>query len=199
MTAWMSVRKCAQGFLIAAAALLGSQVQAYTVSLAPVAQTVDQGALVAIDVRVSDLGTTGLGSYSLDLSFDSTILSFDRADDALNLGFAVGLFATPGAGTLLLTDVSFDDPALLLARQGDTLTLFTLYFNATGLGTSALAFGAGSALADVFGDAIDFLTTGASVTVTENTTPGGVPVPGTLSLLLAAGLAAAAVRRRTAR
>jgi hypothetical protein len=200
MTAWMSVRKCAQGLLMAAAAVLASaQAQAYTVSLAPVAQTVETGALVAIDVRVSDLGSTGLGSYSLDLSFDAGILGFDHATDALNLGFAVGLFVTPAPGTLLLTDVSFDDPALLLTRQGDTVTLFTLYFNAVGLGTGTLGFNAGSAMADVFGDALTFLTTGATVTVTEHTEPGGVPIPGTLPLVLAAAFGAAAVRRRSVR
>jgi hypothetical protein len=198
MTAWMCVRKWGQGLLVAATAMLASaQAQAYTVSLAPAAQTVTLGAMVAVDVQISGLGATGLGSYSLDLNFDAAILGFDHADDALNLGFAVGLFATPGVGTVLLTDVSFNDPDALLARQGDAVTLFTLYFNTLGLGTGELGFSAGGALSDVFGGAVAFDTAGGSVTVTDGGGTGGeVPSPGTTSLVLAAFLACAAVRRK---
>jgi hypothetical protein len=195
MTAWMRARNWGQALLLAATAMLTStQTQAYTVSLAPAAQTVALGGLVAIDVQVSGLGPAGLGSYSLDLSFNPTILGFDHADDALSLGFAVGLFATPGTGTVGLTDVSFNDPDVLLARQGDAITLFTLYFNTLGVGTDALTFSAGGALADVFGNAVVFDTIGGEVTVTAGTGPGEAPTPGTLPLVLSAALALALAR-----
>ncbi len=198
MTSWMSVRNWARGALVTAASVLVmSQAEAYTVSLAPAAQTVAQGTMVAIDVVVSDLGT-GLGDYNLNLAFDAGLLAFDRAVDAFSLGSSVGLFVTQDPGLLLLTDASFDDPELLRTRQGnDSLTLFTLYFNTLGVGTAALAFEAGGALGDVYGNAVQFLTAGGTVTITE--AGGTVPSPGTLPLVLVAGAAAAcAMRRRLA-
>lgn len=197
MTTWMSVRKWGRGVLLAAASVLAiGQADAYTVSLSPVAQTVDRGSVVAVDVVISGLGGTGLGSYSLDLGFDAGILAFDRAVDAFNMGDAVGLFVTPDAGTLVLTDASFDDPDVLRARQGDTFTLLTLYFNTLALGTADLAFNAGSALSDVYSNAVQFLTVGATVTVIEGSGGGTAPAPGSLPLVLAACAAALVARRR---
>jgi len=198
MTSWKSVRNWARGALVTAASVLAmAQAEAYTVSLAPAAQTVELGSVVAIDVIVSGLGGTGLGSYSLNLGFDAGILAFDRAVDSFNLGDSVGLFVTPDLAALVLTDVSFDDPDLLRARQGDTVTLLTLYFNTLALGTADLGFTAGSALSDVYGDAVDFLTLGGAVTVIEGGGGGGnLPLPGSLPLVLAAAAAALLVRRR---
>lgn len=197
MTTWMSVRKCAQGLLIAAAAVLGStQAQAYTVSLTPAAQTVDQGTVVAVGVSVSDLGPLGLGSYNFDLGFDAAILGFDHVVDAFGLGISFGLDFAAGAGSFSVSDFSLEDPLALLVRQAGDLTLFTLYFNTLAAGTSALNLTAG-VLSDVNGDIVSFLTNNATVTVTELTgTP--VPVPGTLALLLAAATAAGLARRRSA-
>lgn len=190
-----SLRKWGLGFLVAAsAALAGSQAQAYTVSLTPAAQTVDEGALVAVEVRVSDLGPLGLGSYNFDLGFDAAILGFDRVVDAFGLGDALGLDVTLNGGSLLVSDFSLDDPLVLLTRQGADVTLFTMYFNAIGVGTSALTLNSGI-LSDVNGDIVSFLTGNATVTVLEQI-GGEVPAPGTLALLLAAGFAAAIAWRR---
>ena len=191
MTPWMSVRKWGQGLLLAVSAMLvASQAQAYTVSLTPAAQTVNQGAVVAVGVSVSDLGPLGLGSYNFDLGFDGAILGFDHVVDAFGLDF------TSSAGALSVSDFSLEDPLSLLVRQAADVTLFTLYFNTVGVGTSALAFGSGI-LSDVNGDIVSFLSNNASITVLDVV---DVPVsaPGTLALLLAAGLAAALTGRRGA-
>ena len=173
-----------------------SQAQAYTVSLTPAAQTVNQGAVVAVGVSVSDLGPLGLGSYNFDLGFDGAILGFDHVVDAFGLGIAFGLDFTSSAGAFSVSDFSIEDPQSLLVRQAAEVTLFTLYFNTVGVGTSALAFGSGI-LSDVNGDIVSFLSNNASITVLDVV---DVPVsaPGTLALLLAAGLAAALTRRRGA-
>lgn len=196
MTSWMSVRNWARGALVTAASVLAmAQAEAYTVSLTPGTQTVEQGTVVAIGVTVSDLGPLGLGSYNFDLAFDGTILGFDRVVDAFGLGISFGLDFTAGAGTFSVSDFSLEDPSALLVRQGADLTLFTLYFNTLAAGTSALNLTSGI-LSDVNGDIVSFLTNNASVTVTE---PTGTPVsqPGTLVLLLAAATAAALTRRRS--
>lgn len=196
MTPWMSVRKWGQGLLLAAVAVLAaSSAQAYTVSLTPAAQTVDQGTVVAVGVSVSDLGPLGLGSYNFDLGFDSTILGFDHVVDAFGLGFSFGLDFVSGTGALSLSDFSLEDPLALLVRQASDVTLFTLYFNTVGAGTSALTLGSGT-LSDVNGDIVSFLTNNASITVLDVV---DVPVsaPGTLALLLAAAAAATLARRRS--
>jgi hypothetical protein len=198
MTPWMSVRKWGQGLLLAASVMVGaSQAQAYTVSLTPAGQTVGLGAQVAVGVSVSDLGGIGVGNYQLDIAFDGAILGFDRAVDALNLGFALGLDFVTGAGFVSLGDTSLADPLALLARQADDVLLFTLFFNALDVGTSTVNL-AVSALGDVFGNEVVAPVIGnASVTVIDNT---GTPVssPGSLVLMLAAAAAAALVRRRSA-
>jgi len=198
MTAWMSVRRCAQGLLMAAAAMLGStQAQAYTVSLTPAAQTVEQGAQVAIGVSVSDLGPLGLGSYNFDLGFDAAILGFDHVVDAFGLGISFGLDFASAAGSFSVSDFSLEDPLALLVRQASDVTLFTLYFNTLAAGTSALNLTAGI-LSDVNGDIVSFLTNNATVTVTEPPTGTPVSMPGTLALLIAGAVAAGLARRRSA-
>jgi hypothetical protein len=193
-----SLRKWGLVFLATASAALGvSQAQAYTVSLTPAAQTVGLGAQVAVGVSVSDLAGMGIGSYQLDIAFDGAILGFDRVVDAVNLGFSVGLGFTSGTGLVSVGDTSFDDPLLLLTRQDDDFLLFTLFFNAIDVGTSALGLTV-SALSDVFGTEVAAPLVGnASVTVLDNT---GSPAsaPGTLVLLLAAAAAAALARRQSA-
>lgn len=199
MTTWMSVRKCAQGLLIAAAGLLAfTQAQAYTVSITPADQTVGLGAQVAVGVTVADLGGLGVGNYQFDVAFDGAILGFDRAVDALNLDFALGLGFTVGSGVVSLGDTSLADPLLLLARQGDDVTLFTMFFNTLDVGTSALTLTV-AALADAFGIEVAApLISNATVTVIDGGTGTPVPVPATPALLLAAAFAAALARRRGA-
>jgi hypothetical protein len=197
MTAWMCARKWGQGLLVAASAMLAStQVQAYTVSVFPADQTVGLGTQVAVGVSASDFGGAGVGSYLLNVGFDSAILGFDRAVDALNLGFAFGLEFTISTGFVSLADTSLADPVELLTRQDDGVILFTLFFNTLSVGTSALDLSV-SALSDVFGVAItEPVIGGASVTVTDGGTGTPVSAPGTLGLLSAAACAAALVRRR---
>lgn len=198
MTVRTSMHKWGIGLLLAASALLGaSQAQAYTVNLSPVTQTVDLGTVVAIGVSVSDLGPTGLGSYNFDIGFDGAILGFDRVVDAFGLGDSVGLDFVGGAGTFSVSSFSLEDPFALLTRQGADVTLFTLYFNTIGIGTSALTLNSGN-LFDVNGvEIVPFQISNASVTVLDVV---GQPVssPGTLALLLTAAAAAALVRRRSA-
>ncbi len=199
MTAWKRARKWGQGLLVASTLLISAQAQAYTVSVLPADQTVGLGTQVAVAVSASDFGGAGVGSYLLNIGFDSGILGFDRAVDALNLGFAFGLEFTVSTGFISMADTSLADPDALLTRQDDGVVLFTLFFNTLSAGTSALDLTV-SALSDVFGGAITApVISGASVTVTDGGTGTPVPAPGTLALLAAAACAAALIPRRRGR
>lgn len=191
------VRRGLQAALVVAAGALSVQAQAYTVSLLPAVQTVNMGATVAVQLTVSDLGSLGVGAYDFSLSFNASVLDYVGFTDGLSLGAdAFGLDVTEGVGSLVASDVSFVEPLLLAGQQSGrgSLTLFTLFFNAIGAGTSSFGMLSGN-LSDVAGTSVEFNFNSASVTVQANT-PNPMPVPGTLPLALAGLFAAAVARRR---
>lgn len=196
MTSWKSVGNWARAALVTAASVLAmAQAEAYTVSLTPAAQTVGLGSQVAVGVTVADLGGMGVGNYQFEIAFDGAVLGFDRAVDAFNLDFALGLEFSASVGSVLLGDTSLADPFSLLARQGDDVTLFTLFFNTLDVGTSALTLTV-AALADAFGTEVSApLINNGTVTVTGGGGGNPVSLPGSLALVLAAALSAAAAGR----
>ncbi len=194
-------QRAVRAFATAALALGVHAVQAYSVNMAPAAQTVFQGSIVQVRVTAADVLPGGLGSFDFTLGFDSGILALDSVLDGGVLGVSF-LGWTERVDSLEISDISFTDSADLLIQQDQllrastdptpSLTLFTLNFRTIGIGTSALSFSSG-ALADVTGALVAFTRTDGSVNVLENLT---VPSPGTLGLVLAAGLAGAVTRRK---
>jgi hypothetical protein len=177
---------------IAALALVGfsSSAAALVLSFNPANQTVPLSGLASVDIRVSDVLPAGLGAYDFDVTFDPTILGYNNVVDGLGLGFAIGLGATPGVGTVTVSDFSLEAPADLLALQTNEFVLFSIVFDTLALGTSPLGF-SGVTLGDAQGNQITPAgLAGGSITV------AAVPEPGALGLLLAAGMAGGWAGRR---
>lgn len=176
------------------ALLLGSAnlVLAHTLSFDPPSQAVVLGSEASIDVRLGGAMPDGLGAYDFDVTFDPALLAFDRAIDGLGLGLAIGLGTFPGVGTVTVSDFSLESVADLLALQSDDFVLFTLVFDTLAAGTSSLGFDLVT-LGDAAGAPIVPAALGTgSITITA-----AIPEPGALSLLVLAGLAAVATRKRT--
>jgi hypothetical protein len=194
-----------QGLAVAGLALAALASHGYTVTLSPASQTVSQGTRVSVEVTAGDvIGSGGLGAYDFIFAFDHRYLSFQSLDVSSILGVTSGDEFLTSTGDELLVFRIFEetDLAALLAQQGDAYsmgrlqaTLFTLNFDTVGVGTSSLSFSDGH-MSDVSGE--NEIGLGgmahntASITVLENL---AVPVPGTLSLVLAAALAGVVSRR----
>ena len=162
------------------------------ISFAPSSQTVELGQRFALTVQVSDVLPAGLGAYDFTLRFDPAVLGFAHVDDARNLGMAIGLAATEVGGGVLVSDFSFELPADLLALQQPSFSLFTVYFDAVGVGSSALLI-ENLATFDADGMALSYAASGALVTVAPPSTR--LPEPAALGLVLLALLALACQAR----
>jgi hypothetical protein len=150
------------------------------------------GASVSVEVLVSDLGdgvAPSLGSFDGDVTFDPGLLTYDDVAFGLELGEPVteALVSVDVAGGVLTgTAVSLLSPAELDALQGSSVTLGTLFFVASGLGSGQIEV-TRAQLSDAFGAplAIDWLGS-SPITV--------IPEPTTI-LLVACGLAGLAIRQ----
>jgi hypothetical protein len=174
---------------------------AFTLSVVPQSSTVNVGGTVSVAVVASDLvgAAQTLGDYDLNLSFDSSVLSFS------SIVFGTGLSVTgvpslvqdylTGTGVVNPFESSFESVADLETLQPDAFTLFTITFNALGAGTSALSLGV-NALGNASGAALsyDALNSG-SISVAG---APAVPVPAGVWLLLSgvAGVGSFLRRRR---
>lgn len=192
--------------MLAAAVVLGGAfvpaANALTVSVVPQASTFAVGDTVSVDVVANMEGDSALslGSYDVELSFGSTVLSF------ANLVFGNGLSVTgmpsfpqefsAGAGVVSAFESSLETTADLNSLQPNAFTLFTVTFNALQAGTSALTLAVNS-----LGNAAGTETLTGSVLNSSVTVTGApaVPLPAGVWLLMS-GLAGVAsfVRKRRA-
>ncbi len=197
---------------VAAVCGWGTAAQAAVLTLVPQHQTVDQGDIAAVDVVVTGLLDQRVAAYDFWLHFDPLIVQLLSVDAGPALGgpFDSFSFADPVAGAVNVGELSFLRDLSGLQSGNGSLLLFTVRFEATGLGTSALSFSEnilgvdGGFLGDEDGLRIEVTDTEAgSITVVGAPPPPppppppiGVPEPGMPGLLLAAAAAAALSRRR---
>lgn len=99
------------------------------------------------------------------------------------------------AGNVLtISDVSFDDAPTLVSLQSPSFSLFTIYFDAIGLGASSLSISSVT-LADAYGNEGAFIARGSSIDVLP---VSAVPEPGSLPLLCLGGVLMMILRRQVA-
>jgi hypothetical protein len=198
--------------VLALAALVGvaafGSAEAATISVSPATQTVVIGNPVSVDLVVSLGATEALGAFDFELAFSDLILNGttvaidpDSKFPETGIGFEGGAFGALGVSPFVAAGSADTacDFGCLKALQGGSFTLATLTFNTIGVGLSPLAF-SNVALGDADGLPLASQFANGSVCVTAAGTAGPCVVPEPASLtLLAAGLAAAFVRRRATR
>lgn len=149
---------------------LSSQCRASViVSISPSSQTVPLGGTVNIDVNVSGLGGgTALGTFDVDLLFDSALLSFNLATFGNQLDlFGLGSIqsVTPGPGSVNIFELSLDSITDLNTLQATQFRLATLTFTTLALGSSSPITLSVNALGDASGGSIPATLQSASLTV----------------------------------
>jgi len=182
---------------LAACLLLPSTALAVSIGLDPVAQSVQPGDAVSVDVVFSDLGGEVISAYDLDVTYDAAVLMATDVlfttqlgdPDALFFPEVFNDFDLSAAGLVDLSQLSllFDDELFAL-QGGDTVTVATLAFKAIGAGTTELAF-VFDAVNDVKGRDAAVLpidASGASVRVEGPSSQSPVPEP-SAALLFAVG------------
>jgi hypothetical protein len=109
-------RVCAlrQLILLVVAVVLSLQslpARAYALSCVPVAQTVALGSKTVVAMRVADALPDGLDSYVFDVTFDPSVVAFDRAIDGFGLGLAFVDAVGGGVSVLGLEAVTLGNAA----------------------------------------------------------------------------------------
>jgi hypothetical protein len=159
--------------------------RATTVAVKPNTQNAVVGSPVQVDLMISGVNSgtvSALGAFDLDVTFDSSLMTFESATFGTNLDVS-GLGATPsvrtqGGGTVNLFEVSLDTAADLVAHQPSIFNLATLTFNAVATGNSVINIGINS-LADAKGESL------AASVVPGNILVSAVPEPHIYMLILA--------------
>jgi hypothetical protein len=190
--------------LLLSVGLVPAAADAFTLSVVPQASSVNAGGTVAVDVFASDLegAAQTLGSYDVNLSFDSSVLSFS------GIAFGTGLSVTGvpsiiqdyalSVGVVNPFEVSMEETADLESLQPSAFKLFTITFNASQVGTSALSLSLNSAGNAAGTDSLMAgALNGASMSVVG---APQVPLPAAAWLLLSglAGVGSMVRRRRGA-
>lgn len=150
----MTRRMIGHAAAVALLALLPRAASAVTLEVVPSTTMASVGDPITVDVVISGLGNLSapsLGTFDLDLQFDTAVFSFTGAVYGPELGDPMAAEAitttTPGLGVVNLLELSLFAPATLNANQPDTFTLFTASFDAVGAGAGVLTV-ASNALGD---------------------------------------------------
>jgi hypothetical protein len=178
-------------------ALAAPPAGAISIALLPATVDATVGDAFDLEVVVSGVGTSSLGAYDLDVTFDDSLLSFSSLDFGALLGGPVDSIQVPatlGAGVIDFAEISLLSHAELQALQGDSFTLATLHFTVDAAGTSTVAISQALAAGGETGGALPVTSLG-SARVT-GVAAGAVPEPGAAALF---GLGLLAVLRRAAR
>lgn len=159
---------------------------AITIEVSPSSQSVDVGSPTTVELVISGLGdgtAPSLGTFDLDVGFDSSILSFTGATfgnqlDLFGLGSLQDVIA--GVGTVNLFELSLDLADDLDTLQAGSFLLATLSFDALASGSSTLSISV-NALGDSLGAPLEAEVIGRTIRSVGNV--GAVPEPTTLPLL----------------
>jgi hypothetical protein len=188
--------------LVILGAALASTTASASIVLSLGSETIGPAGTAAVDLNVAGLtpGTTALGTYDINVGFNSSVVIFGSASygdpvlgDQLDLeGFGAITTTTPGTGSVELFELSLDSTSALTLSQPASFTLATLSFNAQGTGVSPLTLSI-NALGDQYGNGLVGSTQNGSITVA--TAP--VPLPATMWLLMSGLLGVAAFARKT--
>ncbi|WP_339074816.1 hypothetical protein [Teredinibacter turnerae] len=165
---------------------------AITIDILPTEQTVLLGDQVGVDIWVSDLGDNfALGDFDFDLTFDSSIISFDSVSFGSGLGDSWQDYSSTD-GLLNLNELSWETAGSLLTNQPMNFSLATILFNTEAIGSTQVSFSTVWALGDQWGNPFDFTTSDGTINVIGGVNP--VPLPGSLPLMLSGLIAAGFVR-----
>jgi hypothetical protein len=195
------IRRLALAFsLLALGAAAPRDASALVLGFSPTSVPGSVGDSVSVDVVATALGSDVIGSFDLDVLFDSSVLLatnvvFGTALGSEALFEAFTDFDLTTAGVVDFAEVSFLSLAQLDVLQSDPITLATLHFNIIGPGQSALTFrlDVDNVVTDADGDPLEVVTRSGSVG-----TSTAVPEP-SAALVFAAGCALVATRVRRAR
>jgi hypothetical protein len=156
-------------------------------------------------IKIAGLATNSspaLGGYDVDLSFDSSRVSYvgvtfgdTTLGNQLDLGgFGALTSATPLPGSINLFELSLDAPAVLEAGQADAFILATLLFDTSSSGLANFQLSV-NGLADAFGASLPAQITSDSVQII-NPAPGAVPEPSSYAAAALALLSLLVAHRR---
>lgn len=172
----------------ALAICLALPASATTISFSPSSQSVNVGSTTTVDLIIYGLGdgaAPSLGTFDLDIGFDSSILSFNSATFGNQLDlFGLGAInsVTLGVGTINLFELSLESVADLDSLQTGAFTLATLSFTAISDGSSPLSISV-NALGDAVGDPLQAELVAGNINSIRNV--NAVPEP---SILLLVGI-----------
>lgn len=156
-----------------------------TIEVIPSSQSVIVGSTTTADLFVSGLGdgtAPSLGTFDLDISYDSSILNFNNATFGTQLDiFGLGnvQFVTSGVGTINLFELSFDFANDLDILQASSFLMATLSFDALVSGSSILSVTL-NALGDSAGNQLQAGLVAGNIDVQS---VGVVPEPSSLPLI----------------
>jgi hypothetical protein len=167
--------------LLTLATLIGSIAVAQAQELSIGSETISTGGVATVDLNISGLspGSSALGTFDVNVGFNSSILNFASAtygDPVLgdllnNNGLAINT-TTPGSGTTELFELSLDDPGTLLAAQPSSFTIAQLTFDGVSSGTSALSLSI-NAIGDQNGNSLNTTLSDGSISVKATGGSGG--------------------------
>lgn len=185
--------------LVFGMALLNGELYGAKIEIIPPSQQVGIGSSFDVELFISELGdfaAPSISTYDLDVSFDLTVVSFDRVvfgDPVLGnqldlFGFGTVSSELPGVGAVNLFELSLDLPGDLDSNQAGSFVLATLRFDAISAGTSQLSLTT-NVVGDSLGNPLATTVGNGSVEVEA------IPEPSTF-VLLGMGVVAAVIGHR---